>query len=268
MKHKDRFKLLDEVGWHEFAVEYLCEMGYVTYATDEKHAITVFNNKRYLVSIKHNINTGSVGVGDEIDVLLRMKEYNVDGFIGFYSGYYSTSLLNRLNSIVDELILFNCDKISTLLVFAHSQFIDKYLPSEKSISVPHNIWRYYQNVSNENYEPLLCMCGCGVDILEPRNIGWAMATIYRKNRKVYFIYGLKDCFFPKGNVDNTECGWLELNQALHTDQINDWNSMIDEYLESLEGFNLTDYYYHKYNFMSKIVQRLRPVNSGIFLRLE
>lgn len=55
---------------------------------------------KWLVSCKHYVHSGkAVGVADEPDIDVRVKQAEADGFIGFYSTLPSASLAERLNKL-------------------------------------------------------------------------------------------------------------------------------------------------------------------------
>lgn len=266
MNYKQKIReWTDEETWKKFSVDFLNDMGWQTYEISENLGICDYKGTRYLVSFRHNINEGAIGTSLEKNIIDRIKRYNAEGFIGFYSGNYTTSLLERLTSMQVNFKLFNGSRITTFIPFTHSTIIDKHFGS--GIKGHHYLpANYYINLNNESlYKPLKCICGCDADILEPFNIASSMVLIHRHRNDIYFLYGLKHCINKID--DNTECGWLEISQILHTDQFIEWNQNIREYLEKNSGLNTTEFYKHKRIFTMRIMQRIRSVNAGLFLRL-
>lgn len=255
----------NEQTWIDFAVDFLNDMGWSTTLTSDGCGICDYQHVKYLVSFRHNINNGAVGTSLEQNITGRMRKHNTNGFIGFYSGNYTTSLLERLTSMQIDFKLFNGSRITTFLPFAHSTIIDAYFGSgvkgHKFTSA-----NYYLNLNDESsYKPLECMCGCKNDILAPVNIGSSMVLIIRVNNNIYFVYGLKH-HLANFN-ENTECGWLEINQILHPDQFIEWNQCIRDYLNNNSNLITVDFYKYKRIFDMRIMQRIRSVNAGLFLRL-
>ncbi|MFW7564465.1 hypothetical protein ACOIGD_18070 [Klebsiella pneumoniae] len=267
MNYKQKIKEWScEKNWINFSIDFLNDMGWQTYKISGNIGICEYNCIKYLVSFRHNINKGPVGTNLEKNIIDRIKKHNAEGFIGFYSGNYTTSLLERLTSMQVNFKLFNGSRITTFIPFTHSTIIDTYFGS--GIKGLHFIpAHYYLNLNDESsYKKLECMCGCGEDILDPFNITSSMVLIHRDKNKIYLFYGLKSCI---GNIDdNTECGWLEISQILHPDQFIEWNQSVRNYIEKNRILNTVDFYKYKRLFIMRIMQRMRSVNSGLFLRLE
>ncbi|HHQ6568904.1 TPA: hypothetical protein ACSTJX_003794 [Serratia fonticola] len=267
MNYKQKIKEWDnEKTWRDFSIDFLNDMGWQTYEVSENIGICDYKGIKYLVSFRHNINEGAIGTNLEKNIADRIKEYNAEGFIGFYSGNYTTSLLQRLASMQVHFKLFNGSRITTFIPFTHSTIIDTYFGSgvKGHHPIPAN---YYLNLNNESsYKPLECMCGCSADILEPRNIPYSMVLIHKNGNDVYLFYGLKPCISKID--DNTECGWLEINQILHPDQFIEWSQCVRNYLKINSNLGTVDFYKSKRLFTMRIMQRIRSVNAGLFLRLE
>jgi hypothetical protein len=255
----------DDKTWREFSVDFLNDMGWQTYEISDNIGICDYKGVRYLVSFRHNINKGAVGTNLEKNITDRIKEYNAEGFIGFYSGNYTTSLLDRLTSMQVDFKLFNGSRITTFIPFTHSTIIDTYFGSgiKGHHFIPAN---YYLNIIDESlYKPLECMCGCGKDILDPLNIAYSMVLIHMHNNNIYLVYGIKSCI--NHIDDNTECGWLEISQILHPDQFIEWNQCVRWFLQKNNNLGVIDFYKCKRIFTMRIMQRMRSINAGLFLRL-
>lgn len=255
-----------EGQWHNFGLAFLQQAGWEHDLTS-KDDVFCIDNKRFLVSFRHNIKRGAVGIEIEKELISRLKNANAEGFIGFYSGDYSTSLDVRLRSLKIQFALVSGTQISVLLPYFLSLFIDKYFGNRNENY--RWAWNYFLNTSNQNtYKPLYCICGCQKDILEnPLSISSSAAFIRREKDKLFFIYGLKNCIF-RGRDANTSCGWIELNQVLHPDQFSIWNSRLNEYVTTEVGMDLKSYYTPKRLFTTRIMQRMRSVNAGFFLNSE
>lgn len=266
MNYKQEIKKWNnEEIWRKFSVDFLNDMGWETYEISDNMGICDYRGIKYLVSFKHNINKGAIGTGLEKNIADRIREHNVEGFIGFYSGNYTTSLLDRLRAMQINFKLFNGSRITTFIPFSHSNIIDTYFGSGiKGLSfISAN---YYLNLNDESlYKPLECMCGCGEDILKPINIAYSMVLLHKNKNSIYLIYGLKSCINKYD--DNTECGWLEIGQILHPDQFIEWNQSIRCYLEKSKNLETECFYKCKRLFTMRIMQRIRSVNAGLFLRL-
>lgn len=248
--------------WHKFGVSFLQQVGW-EYDWNPEYDIFSHKNRRFVASFRHNIQQGSIGTNIEKDLLSRLKHANAEGFIGFYSGDYTTSLDLRLRSLNIPAELVSGTQISVLLPYFTSFFIDQNFGNRDESS--QWAWNYYLNTSSAKYKPLYCMCGCKTDILENvRYIGSSAAFIHRKKDKLFFIYGLKECIFNKCE-DNTSCGWVEINQILHPDQFNIWNGMLNEYVRDNPKIDLSNYYKEKRAFTTRIMQRMRSVNAGFFM---
>ncbi|MDE1497048.1 hypothetical protein KKJ25_19470 [Xenorhabdus bovienii] len=263
MNYKQKIKEWDdEKTWREFSVDFLNDMGWQTYEISGNIVICNYKGIRYLVSFRHNINKGAIGTYLEKNITDRIKEHNAEGFIGFYSENYTTSLLWRLTLMQVHFKLFNGSRITTFIPFTHSTIIDTYFGSgvKGHRFIPAN---YYLNLNDESfYKPLECLCGCGEDILDPLNITYSMVLIHREKNNIYLFYGIKSCI--NKIHDNTECGWLEISQILHPDQFIEWNQCVRNYIEKNRNLNTVDFYKLKRLFTMRIMQRMRSVNAGLF----
>lgn len=66
---------------------------------------------RWLVSVKHTSHSGkSVGINDEIDILGRVRDFEVDGFMAFYSMLPASGLSKRLQRVAEEVEVFVFDR--------------------------------------------------------------------------------------------------------------------------------------------------------------
>lgn len=252
--------------WRGFGLEFLQHTGWDRDWSSDFDVLSV-DGKRFLASFRNNMKQGAVGISIEKDVLSRLKRASAEGFIGFYSGDYATSLDTRLRSLNIPVFLVSGVQISVLLPYFDSSFIDSHFGRKEKNSL--SIWSHYVNkIDPIKYRPLYCMCGCGADILRnASSIAFSAAFIHRAEDKLYFIYGLKNCIFSACD-DNTSCGWIEINQILHPDQFNIWNGMLNDYVAVNTGLDLEEYYGPKRIFLARILQRIRPVNAGFFMGAE
>lgn len=266
MNYKQKIKeWCNEKNWTQFSVDFLNDMGWQTFKTSKNTGICNYNGIKYLVSFRHNINEGAIGIGLEKNISDRMKEHDAEGFIGFYSGNYTTSLQERLKKMKVDFKLFNGSRIIAFIPFTHSTIIDSHFGNGVK---GHSFIKanYYLNLSDESfYRPLECMCGCGKDILEPINIPSSMVFLHRSGNDVYLLYGLKSCI--SGYDDNTDCGWLEIGQILHPDQFIEWNQSVKNYLKRNNTLGNEIFFKFSRLFTMRIMQRMRSVNAGLFLRI-
>ncbi|HBN9513375.1 hypothetical protein [Pseudomonas aeruginosa] len=258
-----QFESWPEEVWRSFGLDFLENNGwYRDYRSP--YDVVIHNGTRYLVSFNHNIARGPVGTTIESDLIRRLRQAEANGFIGFYSGNYSTGLIERLESLNIKLKVLSGVHISVLLPFSTSSFIDKhFLGGERDTLRRAN---YFLNKPSPlTYKPLYCICGCGVDILkDPFSIGSSAAFIRLEGGRLYFLYGLKDCIFSLCH-ENTSCGWVELNQMLHPDQFNIWNGTINAYLSNNNYLDLKNFWKPRKLFTMRLLQRIRPINSGFFM---
>lgn len=170
---------------------------------------------RWLVSCKHNAKSGkSVSEKDEPNILERLRAWNCDGFIGFYSTVPSSGLNSRLhqlkeNSNIKDYRIFDGKLIENYLIrIGFSTLVMRYFSeSYKKIKPLHLIM--------DEYIPLICDC-CGKDILEEmsrKSYSALIAYLWDRgeNRRQY-----KDIYIAcKGDCDQTleqmyknEHGWF------------------------------------------------------------
>lgn len=270
MNFKNHFKTMDAKKWKAFALDFLVDTGFHEYIATleakedqdvfllEKHGIVFY------VSTRNNATEGkSVGTEIEKNILERMKSNNATGFIGFYSGNFSTSLLERLNKLAKNSTanftfkLFNGHAISLIMPLIHSHVYNDHFNNGNPYSL---------NIPAQHYEELECCCGqCGIDILHDDLIVWSMAQLTIIENEIYFIFGHK---LHLTNFPETRCGWLEISQCLHLEQILMWNAQIDRFISD-SGLPLSEKFYHERNrFNTAITQKLRSSNAGMFLRLN
>lgn len=265
MNYLESIKNWSDKQWRDFGLEFLEQTGWERDHTSDLDVFRI-NAKRFVVSFRHNIGQGAIGTDIESELTTLMKHASADGFVGFYSGDYTTSLCDRLSRYKEQSMVISGVQISVLLPYFSSSFIDRYFSGEEHKGA----WQcsHYMNKSLRDYKPLYCMCGCQRDILaDSLNIAHSAAYLYRDENDLYFIYGIKSCVF-KHCDENTECGWIEINQILHPDQFNIWNGTLLDYLADNPELNLDGYYGPKRLFTSRILQRMRSVNAGFFLGVK
>lgn len=259
--YDDFFKGISPEDWEFFAADFLGARGFsiesppARGADEGKDLIVSFQEKKYIVSCKHFINSGkSITEKDERSFIERTKHYKANGFIGFYSTLVSQTLLNRLKGCEDnsfECIIFDRDSISNFLPNISCFILQKYgLPAPNSF--------YYMNVSPEEYQPLPCM-SCGRDILSDEMINLSMAGFMVDDQeKSHYIFGCKSCI-------NMYCNsyWLDHLQALYIEQLIGWDRCIQEYVKENKYLDSTfweNYFIHR----SALMQRLYPSHLGVY----
>ncbi|HCG5509822.1 TPA: restriction endonuclease [Vibrio parahaemolyticus] len=254
------YRNMNDEQWEFFAIDFLASLGFTIIDPPSrgpdggKDGLVEANNQRFIVSCKHFINSGSaVGVSDEQSIVDRMVHHKARGFIGFYSTVISSSLATRLNSFKEsgyQYMVFDQYKIGQILPRIPSSVLQKY-------ALPNGV-KFVNNVPLDQYIPLNCL-GCGKDILTDGMINWSMAMILLNNsNQLEFMYGCKKCMSNYNNL-----GWVEVSQVLHQEELNSWNSMIEE-LVSKHPVS-SGFYRHKSNFDSRLLQRMYPSNWGRWL---
>lgn len=132
---------------------------------EEEQSGTLSENKvRWLVSCKHKAHSGrSVTPDDETNITDRVKQFNANGFIGFYSTLPSSGLNERLDALKKDcrVEIFDRGKIEDFIL-SHRQYelLRRYFPNSyknwyriKGIHEPSRIL--------DKYYPLECkVCGC------------------------------------------------------------------------------------------------------------
>lgn len=256
------FENISPESWEFFAADFLSSLGFsiLQYpslgADGGLDALVEFNGKKYLVSCKHYIISGSsVGVTDEQSILDRIIQHQASGFIGFYSTVVSTALYDRFKALTQqgyECIVYDKNKISDFLPKISSHVLQKY-------GLPNQI-KYVMNVSECSYKPLGCL-ECGLDILHEDNISSSLALICLGNSgELEYLYGCKRCL-----GDISDLGWVEVSQSLHQEQLNGWIGYVNDYLNR-KNVSST-FYKHKSEYESGIQQRMYPSNWGRWLSI-
>ena len=193
-RYEDFFRNMNDEEWENFSVEVLRKAGYKietlpSYGTDGGKDFIVSNNgMRYIVSCKHFINSGKhVGADDEQNISDRLLQFNVQGFIGFYSTGITSGLQNRLDGISQNgnyhYEIYNPNKIANIMQYMDTSILTSFglYPNRHILNVPQHL-----------YKPLQCLA-CGNDILAEDNIARSMVGITCNNENWYYIYGCKQC---------------------------------------------------------------------------
>lgn len=253
---------LDENQWELFAQDVLSHLGFTIEigpsigADDGLDLLVSMNQKKYLVSCKHNINSGkSVGVREEADISDRILQHNCQGFIAFYSTGPTTSLKRKFRDLEKR-------DISIMEIYKNDIF--EIIPGmmgfvlQKYFSRPQEITHHIHYPST--YKPLICLeDGCGKDILAKENISYSMASLAKDGELLHIFYGCKNCI-----NDINDCGWAEITQLIYIEQLIGWREMIDDYFS--EGLNPAPEFYKNWALLQEgINQILIPPGWGRWL---
>lgn len=257
--YEEYFMGMNDEEWEYFAADLLYNIGFEILSPPSfgpdggKDIIVEKDNISYIVSCKHYLLSNKhVGTSDEQSILDRITQHKVKGFIAFYSTGITSSLQERLDKLCENgypYIVFDKMIISNIIPNMDSRILFKYGPNKNS---------YYMNVPITEYKPLNCMV-CGKDILEDKNISFGLAGIVKNlNQEMEFIYGCKNHF-----INLILYGWVDIQQVLHLEQVNSWNSYLEELIE---GEKLSDDFWKNKNYFdSRINQRIYPSNFGKWL---
>ena len=178
----------DADDWELFARDFLAELGFTIESPPDRGpdqgkdmlALETVTGKlhsytfRWLVSCKHFATSGNAvnESKDEPNILERMRSFQADGFIGFYSTIASSGLNGRLRELrirgdIRDYQLFDHKRIEDYLMrLGFSRIFTRYFPeSSKKMRPLHKVL--------DEYVPIACDV-CGRDLLE---------ALYRENYK-------------------------------------------------------------------------------------
>ncbi|MBM2813487.1 MAG: restriction endonuclease [Ignavibacteria bacterium] len=223
----------DPEEWELFSRDFFHEIGFYIHSSpdrgpDGKKDIIVTENLKgnsgnyhfkWLVSCKHFANrekNSSVKEKDEPNILERVKGFNCDGFIGFYSTISSSGLNSRLNQLkennqIKDYRIFDNKLIENYIIrIGFSQHLIRYFPlSYKKIKPLHLL-------VNEYY-PIKCDV-CDKDLLEELylkqdNSHFVSVFKYNAEDKKHYI---EDIYFAcKGSCNRTlKFRYYEKNNSL------------------------------------------------------
>lgn len=257
----DFFKNMTDEEWEKFGVHVLTQVGFSpitlpAYGADGGMDFLVEKNKvKYLVSCKHYISSGKrVGVSNESNIIDRLIQHNVNGFIGFYSTGITTKLQDRLNQI--------CENTHYHYLIFEPQHIAKIVQSmDTKVLQSFGLYpnKYYWNVTQSNYQPLKCIV-CGKDILTDENIPKSLAGVEECENGTYgFVYGCKRCLFHTNLYLNQ---FIEIEQSLHLKWLQEWERMIDQWIEKNNWELKNDFYKMRYFLLTEFVKGNYPKLMG------
>lgn len=260
--YDDFYRGMDPNEWEFFAVDFLKTAGYTildlpTIGPDGGKDLKVeYEGKKYIVSCKHFIRSGkTVNLSNEENILDRVVQHEVDGFIGFYSTQISNGLKERFDKLNSN------PKYNYTFEYLDKYLISQYIPCMNFQTLQKfgicNGLTYVLNVPKNDYKPLNCLFCGKKDILNPLNINSSIVTVYNYNNEYHYAYGCKSCIpisiFP----------WADIAQVLHLECLMDWNDEVDfiknEYKIS------EDFYKYESIFNNRILQRIYPSNLGTWI---
>lgn len=172
----------DGEDWEAFARDFLSELGFTIEVPPDRgpdggkdllvtESLAGKLNSypfRWLVSCKHRAHSGkSVSEADEPNILERVKAFNAEGFIGFYSTVPSSGLNNRLKALRDSGDISDYKTFDSRLLENHlvrlgySKLLMRFFPNGYRDLKP-------LHLIAEEYMPLKCV-GCGKDLLDELN---------------------------------------------------------------------------------------------------
>ena len=178
----------DSDDWELFARDVLSEMGFTIESPPDRGpdqgkdmlALETITGKlhhytfRWLVSCKHFATSGNAvnESKDETNILERMRAFQAEGFLGFYSTIASSGLNGRLRELrnhgdIRDYQIFDHKRIEDYLMrLGFSRIFTRYFPeSVKHVRPLHKVL--------DEYIPIACDV-CGKDLLE---------ALYRENYK-------------------------------------------------------------------------------------
>ncbi len=183
-KHLIDFTEIKEDGelWELFSRDFLQEIGFYIenqpnrgadggkdlLITEELSGTLNKYRFRWLVSCKNHAQSNkSVSDRDELNILERMKNFQADGFIGFYSTIASTGLNNALDNLkkygsIKDFRIFDSKLIENYLIrIGFSKLLMRYFPlSYKKVKPIH--------LMGKQFIGLHCL-KCGRELLESLN---------------------------------------------------------------------------------------------------
>ncbi len=184
------FQNMSPDDWENFAAYYLENTGYTILEGASvgpdggKDLIIEKDSVRYLVSCKNNVRSNkSVTLADEDSIPDRMSQHKADYFVGFYSTKAGDNLRNYLKSSgIPHIILESSEiekNLANLPFMVNQSFFDS-----GSITQP--------KIFGAEYEPLLCCCGCGDDLLDPDKIDIAKLYLFLSSGNLKLEWYLND----------------------------------------------------------------------------
>lgn len=143
---------------------------------------------RWVVSCKHHAHSRkSVSDSEETDVIGRVRKFNANGFIVFYSTLPSAGLANTLKRVKDEfpVEVYDCERIERAIVGnpALKQVFERFFPKSfreygKTSHTPHEI--------SDSVVGLFCNV-CGKDLLKGPHGTVEFAEQLTSDNKIHIV---------------------------------------------------------------------------------
>lgn len=212
------FQNMSPNDWENFAAYYLENIGYMILEDASvgpdggKDLIIKKNSVRFLVSCKNNIRSNkSVTLADEDSIPDRMLQHNTKSFIGFYATKAGDSLTSYLESSDIPHLIFEGTEISKNL---------ENLPFMVNQSFFHSGIITQPKLFGTEYEPLVCYCGCGSDLLSPDKIDDSSCFLFVFNDDLKLEW-----YFNNHNGNLKSIKKFPISEFIHIKKL---NAIIDE----------------------------------------
>ncbi|WP_272691413.1 restriction endonuclease [Providencia sp. PROV132] len=225
------FQNMSPDDWENFAAYYLENIGYTILEDASvgpdggKDLIAEKDSIRCLVSCKNYVRSNkSVTLFDEDSITDRMLQHNTERFIGFYSTKAGKNLRDYLNlSDIPHLILENTEiakNLTSLPFMVNQSFF-----YSGSITQP--------KIFGADYDPLLCCCGCGDDLLNADNIDSAKCCLLLFDKDLNLKWYLNDHMGKLKILKE-----YQLNKFIHLKKLNTMINEIEFFIDASE-YNVT-----------------------------
>jgi hypothetical protein len=225
------FQNMSPDDWENFAAYYLENIGYTILEGASvgpdggKDLIAEKDSVRCLVSCKNNVRSNkSVTLADEDSIPDRMSQHQTEVFIGFYSTKAGDNLKSYLKSSNISHLLLERAEISTNLTNLPFMVNQSFFNSG-NITQP--------KIFGAEYEPLLCGCGCGDDLLNADKIDRANCYLFVRSGDLILEWYLNDHI---GSLDSIK--QFSINKFLHLKELNAIINEIEFFIDSSK-YNVT-----------------------------
>lgn len=250
------FQNMSPDDWENFSSYYLENIGYEILESASvgpdggKDLIAKKDSIRCLVSCKNFVRSNkSVTLSDEDSIADRMSQHKTEVFIGFYSTKAGNNLMKYLKSqnihhlILDGSIILK--NLTTLPFMVNQSFF-----YSGSIIQP--------KIFSSSYDPLLCCCGCGNDILNPDEIDGAKCYLSSSQG------GLNLGWYLHDHIDRTEIlKEFPINKFLHLTELNKIINEIEALIDT-SGYNSTSQFDESFTKIVELShQMIYPSDWGI-----
>ncbi|MDE9475007.1 restriction endonuclease [Xenorhabdus bovienii] len=225
------FQNMSPDDWENFAAYYLENIGYTILEGASvgpdggKDLIAEKDSIRCLVSCKNNVRSNkSVTLSDEDSIPDRMLQHKTEMFIGFYSTKAGNNLRDYLKSSdISHLILESTEiekNLTSLPFMVNQSFFDS-----GNITQP--------KIFGAEYDPLLCCCGCGDDLLNSDKIDRAKCYLFLRGNDLNLEWYLN------GHVASLKSlKEFSINKCLHLKELNTIINEIESIIDT-SGYNVT-----------------------------